>query len=177
MEEDDDAMELFSGPTLIEELRRELVGESLTPAVSPKLPKWTSLIENHGKKVPVLISWSEGGDVVQITGSFNQWRLRVNLTKRYHAIFERVYHDSPSSDEFYTVLYLDPGTYEIRFVVDGNWALSTDISQTVDKQGCRVNTLIIHQRSSNGQHCEHDAAKTGKNNDDLDCMYFFIFLK
>jgi 1,4-alpha-glucan branching enzyme len=50
----------------------------------------------------------DAGEVC-IAGTFNNWEPRKDPLKR-------------NAKEWKTVKYLDPGTYEYRFVVDGIWA-------------------------------------------------------
>ncbi|KAH1216799.1 Protein PTST 3, chloroplastic [Glycine max] len=68
----------------------------------------------------VQIEFCGDGDVVEVAGSFNGWhhRIEMDLQQSTSAID---LDGSRSSRCWSTMLWLYPGVYEIKFVVDGKW--------------------------------------------------------
>ncbi|KAH6563876.1 hypothetical protein BASA60_010541 [Batrachochytrium salamandrivorans] len=58
--------------------------------------------ESQKKLIPIMMSWPHGGKVVYLTGTFNNWKKKVKLTK--------------SSDEFSTVVDMPSGTHRLKFI-------------------------------------------------------------
>lgn len=58
--------------------------------------------------VPVAVNWTQGGSVVEVEGSFDNWQSRQAL------------HRS-GNREFAIVKMLPPGVYQYKFIVDGEW--------------------------------------------------------
>ncbi|RIB10295.1 Carbohydrate-Binding Module Family 48 protein, partial [Gigaspora rosea] len=77
--------------------------------------------------VPTIITWSQGGNNVYVTGTFNEWWKR-NI---------RLY--------FTTVLNLPPGTHKLKFVVDDEWKCSNELSTAIDPDGNLVNYLEVFE--------------------------------
>ncbi|WVY97429.1 hypothetical protein V8G54_029580 [Vigna mungo] len=63
--------------------------------------------------------WGDG-DIVEVAGSFNGWHHRIKLDPRPSTIALDI-GESRSSRFWSTILWLYPGVYEIKFVVDGKW--------------------------------------------------------
>lgn len=59
------------------------------------------------KTVPVVFHWEHGGDEVFLSGSFNNWKTKVPMTK--------------SGNEHTAIIELPSGTHEFKYYVDGNW--------------------------------------------------------
>ncbi|KAG0200363.1 hypothetical protein BGX33_011051 [Mortierella sp. NVP41] len=79
--------------------------------------------------VPTIITWSQGGTNVYVTGTFNNWKQKVRLNK--------------STSDFSTILNLPPGTHRIKFIVDDEWKCSTELSAATDAEGNLVNFLEV----------------------------------
>ncbi|KAF9178199.1 galactose metabolism- protein, partial [Haplosporangium sp. Z 11] len=79
--------------------------------------------------VPTIITWSQGGTNVYVTGTFNNWKQKVRLNK--------------STSDFSTILNLPPGTHRIKFIVDDEWKCSTELSAATDVEGNLVNFLEV----------------------------------
>ena len=65
----------------------------------------------RGEALPVApteFKWSFGGHNVYVTGAWDDWRVKASLSR-------------VSPHEFVTVLALLVGTYQYKFIVDGNW--------------------------------------------------------
>ena len=63
--------------------------------------------------VPVAINWTQGGSVVEVEGSFDNWQSRQAL------------HRS-GNREFAIVKMLPPGVYQYKFIVDNEWRFAPD---------------------------------------------------
>ncbi|KAF9582101.1 galactose metabolism- protein [Lunasporangiospora selenospora] len=79
--------------------------------------------------VPTIITWSQGGTNVYVTGTFNNWKQKVRLNK--------------SNSDFSTILNLLPGTHRIKFIVDDEWKCSTELPAATDAEGNLVNFLEV----------------------------------
>ncbi|RKP08569.1 hypothetical protein THASP1DRAFT_15509, partial [Thamnocephalis sphaerospora] len=82
--------------------------------------------------VPTIITWTQGGQAVYVTGTFNRWRRKVRLVK-----------SSPSDDDFTTVLHLPVGTHQLKFIVDDEWRCSDDLGVAPDTNGNLVNYVAV----------------------------------
>ncbi|KAJ3075094.1 hypothetical protein HDU99_001604 [Rhizoclosmatium hyalinum] len=80
--------------------------------------------------IPVMVSWTGGGRVVHITGTFNNWRQKIRLTK--------------SKTDFSTVIDMPAGdTHRFKFIVDDEWKCSEDLPIASDSEGNLVNYLEV----------------------------------
>jgi hypothetical protein len=50
-----------------------------------------------------------------------------------------------SSNDFTTVIDLEPGTHKLKFIVDDEWKCSNDFSTATDPDGNLVNYLEVHE--------------------------------
>ncbi|VVB13059.1 unnamed protein product [Arabis nemorensis] len=81
----------------------------------------------------VEIEYCGDGNVVEVTGSFNGWEHRVGLELQA----------SKSTGKrkcWSTLLWLYPGTYEIKFIVDGQW--TTDPQRDSVTRGHITNNIL-----------------------------------
>ncbi|KAJ3073450.1 Protein kinase, AMP-activated, beta [Podochytrium sp. JEL0797] len=80
--------------------------------------------------IPVMVSWTGGGRVVHITGTFNNWKQKIRLTK--------------SKSDFSTVIDMPAGdTHRFKFIVDDEWKCSEDLPIASDSEGNLVNYLEV----------------------------------
>eukprot|EP00793_Prasinoderma_coloniale_P001501 PRCOL_00003305-RA len=82
---------------------------------------------------PVLVEWSGRAHHVEISGSFDGWTSMVPLERQSE-------FDSEGSAEFSVVMRLYPGSYEYKFVVDGNWL--ADPNQEMTAKSGNVNNIL-----------------------------------
>ncbi|XP_013668346.2 protein PTST homolog 3, chloroplastic isoform X4 [Brassica napus] len=81
----------------------------------------------------VEIEYCGDGNVVEVTGSFNGWEHRVGL--------ELEASKSTGKQKYWsTLLWLYPGTYEIKFIVDGQWI--TDPQRDSVTRGHITNNIL-----------------------------------
>lgn len=60
-----------------------------------------------GSIVPTIFTWTHGGHTVYVTGAWDSWSVKVPLTR--------------AGVEHTAVLSLPVGSYQYKFIVDGNW--------------------------------------------------------
>ncbi|TNJ28220.1 5'-AMP-activated protein kinase, beta-1 subunit [Giardia muris] len=84
-----------------------------------------------GQNIEVTVTWREKADsAVYCVGSFNNWTERVPLQRNHAGIW-------------FAVLYLPPGVYQYKFIVDGNWVCAQDQPQCRDSDGNLNNVIHI----------------------------------
>ncbi|KAL2915345.1 galactose metabolism-related protein [Polyrhizophydium stewartii] len=103
----------------------------------PLAPMALSRSDTQKKLIPIMISWTHGGKVVFITGTFNNWKQKIRLAK--------------SSDEFSTVVDMPIGTHRFKFIVDDEWKCSEDLPVTSDPDGNLVNYLEVTDEEGDRQ--------------------------
>ncbi|KAL1533432.1 protein PTST, chloroplastic [Salvia divinorum] len=80
----------------------------------------------------VHLFWHGVAESVQVMGSFNGWSQGEHMSPEYTCSYTK----------FSTTLMLRPGRYEIKFLVDGEWKLSTEFP-TVGEGMMQNNLLIV----------------------------------
>ncbi|EFX01323.1 snf1 kinase complex beta-subunit [Grosmannia clavigera kw1407] len=95
--------------------------------------------------VPTRLEWLRGGEKIYVTGTIFQW----NKKQRLHPVEGR-----PGT--FATTINVLPGTYHIRFLVDGQAETSRDMPTTVDFGNNLVNYIEVAPQSTPPK--ESDAA-------------------
>ncbi|XP_030926316.1 protein PTST homolog 3, chloroplastic isoform X2 [Quercus lobata] len=68
----------------------------------------------------VSIQYFGEGEIVEVSGSFNGWHQRIKMDPQPSSSITDP-NASRNSRLWSTVLWLYPGTYEIKFIVDGRW--------------------------------------------------------
>lgn len=84
-------------------------------------------------KVPMVFKWKHGGKEVFLSGSFDNWKTKIPLAKE-----DENYH--------YTIVDLNEGTHEYKFLVDGHWKHDTK-TLTVSNEVGSVNNVVTVKRS------------------------------
>eukprot|EP00835_Amoeboradix_gromovi_P004635 NODE_372_length_9892_cov_0.272644.p3 type:complete len:248 gc:universal NODE_372_length_9892_cov_0.272644:6016-5273(-) len=79
-----------------------------------------------------LITWGEGGNEVNLCGTFNNWD-RLPMIRSSKDI----------SKDFQASLPLKPGTYMLKFIVDNEWRCSQSLPTMKDEQGNLVNYIVV----------------------------------
>ena len=82
--------------------------------------------------VPVAINWTQGGNSVEVEGSFDNWQSRQTL------------HRS-GNREFAIVMSLRPGVYQYKFIVDGQWKYAPEQPAMYDEMGNVNNVLEVQE--------------------------------
>ncbi|XP_010423715.1 PREDICTED: uncharacterized protein LOC104708787 isoform X2 [Camelina sativa] len=81
----------------------------------------------------VVIEYCGDGNVVEVTGSFNGWQHRVGMELQASKSIGK-------QKCWSTLLWLYPGTYEIKFIVDGQWI--TDPQKDSVTRGHITNNIL-----------------------------------
>ncbi|XP_046849131.1 5'-AMP-activated protein kinase subunit beta-2-like isoform X2 [Xenia sp. Carnegie-2017] len=92
------------------------------------IPKCTSDSSILPRTVPTMFKWENGGNIVYLSGSFNEWNSRIPL----HG----------SNGEFFTIIELHEGDHEYKFFVDGHWVHDPNAPTTNDNFGGRNNISV-----------------------------------
>ncbi|XP_031261712.1 protein PTST homolog 3, chloroplastic isoform X2 [Pistacia vera] len=88
--------------------------------ISEKDAELNAVEESLSGLEEVEIQYSGDGEIVEVAGSFNGWHHRIKMDpKPSSSIIETI--GSRKSRTWSTVLWLYPGMYEIKFIVDGEW--------------------------------------------------------
>lgn len=99
-------------------------------AISEKLKEQIKGVEAvQAKEVP--LSWVGVAESVQVMGSFDGWSQGEHLSPEY----------TGSYMNFSATLFLRPGRYEIKFLVDDEWKLSPELPTT--GEGLTKNNLLV----------------------------------
>jgi 1,4-alpha-glucan branching enzyme len=76
---------------------------------------------------------AEAGSKVAVAGTFNDWDPAKNPMK-----------DNPDSGHYKTVIALAPGTYEYKFVVNGDWCVDPKCPDGVSNEcGSRNSVMAV----------------------------------
>lgn len=67
---------------------------------------------------------------MQILGSFNQWKAKLQMERVSHHVFELQQQ-------------LPPGTYQYKFIVDGQWRCADDQEKVKDEHGNENNRVVV----------------------------------
>lgn len=84
--------------------------------------------------VPTVLQWSQGGQSVYVTGSFNAWGERIPLRR--------------SGNDCVVCLNLLPGTYQYKFIVDNEWRFAADQPTVRDEMGNINNCMTVEDQTS-----------------------------
>ncbi|KAH7553536.1 hypothetical protein JRO89_XS12G0023400 [Xanthoceras sorbifolium] len=91
----------------------------------------------------VELQYSGDGEIVEVAGSFNGWHQQIKLDPQpSSSVLEPI--GSRKSRLWSTVLWLYPGTYEIKFVVDGQWRIDPE-RESVTRGGISNNILRVQR--------------------------------
>lgn len=90
--------------------------------ISEKDAELLAAEESLSGLVEVEIQYHGDGEIVEVTGSFNAWHHQIKLDPQpSSSIIDQV--ESRKSRLWSTMLWLYPGVYEIKFLVDGHWKI------------------------------------------------------
>jgi hypothetical protein len=79
--------------------------------------------------IPIMVVWTQPGDIVQITGTFNNWQKKIRLRKSF--------------EDFSTIVDMPPGLHQVKFIVDDEWKCSEDLPFAYDQEGNLVNEVEV----------------------------------
>ncbi|CAA0406396.1 Immunoglobulin E-set [Arabidopsis suecica] len=99
-------------------------------AVQKKMKEQIKGVEAAQSK-EVHVFWIGMAESVQVMGSFDGWSQREDLSPEYSALFTK----------FSTTLFLRPGRYEMKFLVDGEWQISPEFPTS--GEGLMENNVLV----------------------------------
>ena len=79
--------------------------------------------------LPTMFTWSGGGKTVYVTGTWDNWKTRIPLSK--------------SSSDFSAITSLPPGMHQYKFIVDGHWKYAAEQPSCLDTQGHPSNCVEV----------------------------------
>ncbi|XP_042389381.1 protein PTST homolog 3, chloroplastic-like isoform X1 [Zingiber officinale] len=95
--------------------------------------------ENLSELIEVHIDYWTDGEIIEVAGSFNGWQHRVRMNP--HPSSEHINpHGSRRRFLWTAVLWLYPGVYEIKFIVDDHWQI--DYQREIITSGGIVNNVL-----------------------------------
>ncbi|KAJ8754195.1 hypothetical protein K2173_002095 [Erythroxylum novogranatense] len=109
--------------------------------ISEKDAELIAAEESLSGLVEVKIQYCGEGDVVEVTGSFNGWHHRIRMDPQPFST-ARDSTGSRKSRVWSTMLWLYPGVYEIKFIVDGHWKVDP-LREVVTGSGISNNILRV----------------------------------
>ncbi|XP_047964022.1 protein PTST homolog 3, chloroplastic isoform X2 [Salvia hispanica] len=90
----------------------------------------------------VEIQYSGEAETVELAGSFNGWHQKIPMESQSTSSSVTYPTESRTSQDWRVVLWLYPGVYEIKFVVDGDWKIDPE-RETVSRNGVHNNILRV----------------------------------
>ena len=78
---------------------------------------------------------AEPGSQVAVAGSFNNWRADTHLLSE------------PKAGHFKRLVYLPPGDYEYKFVIDGDWTADPKCEQWKHNEFGSLNSILSVRRN------------------------------
>ncbi|KAM0990941.1 hypothetical protein ACFX2C_009395 [Malus domestica] len=130
--------------------------------------------------VEVEIQYQGDGEIVEVTGSFNGWYHQIEMDSQpSSSIIER------EPRLWSTMLWLYPGTYEIKFIVDGQWMIDPQReSVTRDKEPDYLLQLKLKQSKPmpseqeselKTTHAEGDTRRAESRSEMVLCLAMYIY--
>ncbi|KAK9721192.1 galactose metabolism- protein [Basidiobolus ranarum] len=104
--------------------------------------------------VPTIISWTQGGTNVYVTGTFNEWKHKIRLNR--------------STTDFTTVINFPPGRHRLKFIIDEEWKCSNDLLIAPDADGNLVNFIDVSTGYEiSGLQCNQEGDGNSENKNEL----------
>lgn len=107
------------------------------------------MTDTMSEAIPTLMTWTQGGKEVYVTGTFNDWKHKVKMVKSIH--------------DFNILLNLSPGTHRFKFIVDNEWSCSNDMETTTNPDGSLVNYIQVMNEEDDNWDTESIKSETYSN--------------
>lgn len=109
----------------------ELEGRILQDAFPIRVQRASRAFSSEGGDdcIPVVFTWTAGGNNVYLAASFNGWRDQIPMVR--------------SGQEFSVVQEIPRGVHQYKFIVDSQWRYAQDQPKTQDSQGNMNNVVDI----------------------------------
>ena len=112
------------------------------------------------ERIPFKFEWKEGGNKVQITGSFlSKWTMFIEMVK------------NPETKNFEFNINLPKINHEFKFIVDGVWKCSKFYPTSRDNSGNENNIINLTNFITKEERNENNNKKEDKNNKEYDCRF------
>ncbi|KAG1354982.1 protein PTST, chloroplastic [Cocos nucifera] len=138
-------MELFQLTQQIEEEKAKTkseIGEVQRTIAEKDVELHLTQEKLHGLKEVYIDYWADG-DIVEVAGSFNGWLHRIKMDQ--NPSFEPMEQTGFRKPLLWsTMLWLYPGIYEIKFIVDGHWRIDSQ-RETIINGSITNNVLRVDQ--------------------------------
>ncbi|CAO2839496.1 unnamed protein product [Amaranthus hypochondriacus] len=109
--------------------------------ISEKDAELFAVEESLSGLVEAKIDYSGEGEMVEVAGSFNGWHQWIKLDPQPSSVMVDPV-ESRRSRRWSTTLWLYPGVYEIKFIVDGHWKIDPQ-KESINKNGVENNILRV----------------------------------
>ncbi|XP_057534030.1 protein PTST homolog 3, chloroplastic [Amaranthus tricolor] len=109
--------------------------------ISEKDAELFAVEESLSGLVEAKIEYSGEGEMVEVAGSFNGWHQWIKLDPQPSSVIVDPV-ESRRSRRWSTTLWLYPGVYEIKFIVDGHWKIDPQ-KELINKNGVENNILRV----------------------------------
>ncbi|MEF8985059.1 MAG: glycogen-binding domain-containing protein [Bacteroidales bacterium] len=86
---------------------------------------------NKGKKRITFICKADPGSEVYVAGDFNDWKPD-----------KRRLSDKDGNGRFTTTMLLPPGTYEYKFIINGQWSIDSECEEWMPNKMGTLNSVI-----------------------------------
>ena len=122
--------------------------------------KEETTISKKDERIPFKFEWKEGGNKVQITGSFlSKWTMFIEMVK------------NPETKNFEFNINLPKINHEFKFIVDGVWKCSKFYPTSRDNSGNENNIINLTNFITKEERNENNNKKEDKNNKEYDCRF------
>ena len=89
-------------------------------------------VKSTGRKRVTFRLESEPGKKISVAGTFNNWEVEKRFLK-----------DKNNSGDYQAVMLLNPGTYEYKYYIDGNWCIDPKNPNFEANSMGTVNSVIV----------------------------------
>lgn len=104
----------------------------------------TEVIDNELKRVPFTFEWKGEGDLIELTGDFNNWEWKYRMEKNYKTGY------------YEKILYLEKKRYNFKFIVDNLWRCSNQYPTAYDEHGNLNNFISLYNYSPPKELLKHN---------------------
>ena len=117
-----------------ENIGDEIYEEEIKEMKSEENNTEETLEDSNNNKKNYTFIWDEGGNDVKITGSFSDWKIKLQMTKE------------PNNQIFKCTLPLGNEIYQYKFIVDGEWKFSKKFPTKDDGNG-NINNILDNTKN------------------------------
>lgn len=99
------------------------------------------------KVLPTVFRWEGGGKEIYLSGSFNNWKTKIQLAKSNVRQTDRNKQrlEEEGNGDFFTILNLPEGEHQYKFLVDGLWVHDPDEPTVPNALGTLNNVVLVRK--------------------------------